>query len=136
VNLHASCVAVDGRGLLILGRSGAGKSSLALQMMALGARLVADDRVELCREDAAVIARCPAPLAGLIEARGLGLLRAEPLAQAALALVADLDAAPADRLPPARAIVLLDLSLPLVAAAPSAHFPAALVHYLRNGRAE
>jgi HPr kinase/phosphorylase len=42
--LHASCIALEGRGLLILGPSGAGKSSLAIRMMALGASLVSDDR--------------------------------------------------------------------------------------------
>lgn len=45
--LHASCVALDGRGLLILGPSGSGKSALALELMALGADLVADDRTEI-----------------------------------------------------------------------------------------
>ena len=45
--LNASCVAWQGRGALILGRSGAGKSALALQLMALGADLVSDDRTEL-----------------------------------------------------------------------------------------
>ena len=69
-------LAVAGRGLLILGPSGAGKSALALQIMALGGQLVADDRVELTRQGDEVIARCPAPLRGLIEARGLGLGRA------------------------------------------------------------
>ena len=49
INLHASAVALDGRGALLLGASGAGKSGLALRLMALGARLVADDRVLLRR---------------------------------------------------------------------------------------
>jgi HPr kinase/phosphorylase len=133
MNLHASCVAVAGRGLLILGPSGSGKSALALRMMAIGARLVADDRVGLSREGGALVARCPAPLRGRIEARGLGLLGADPLEAATLALAADLTAPPATRWPEPREIVLLGLALPLVAAASDAHFPAALVHYLRHG---
>jgi len=134
MNMHGSCVAVDGRGLLILGPSGSGKSSLALQMLGLGARLVADDRVDLHRQGTAVIARCPPPLRGLIEARGIGLLRADPLDEAELVLVADLSQPPAQRLPDARTILLLDCDIALVAAAPNAHFPISLVQYLRHGR--
>ncbi|PIY73077.1 MAG: serine kinase, partial [Rhodobacterales bacterium CG_4_10_14_0_8_um_filter_70_9] len=82
--IHASCVAwaVAGkaRGLLILGASGAGKSALALELIALGAALVADDQVALRRVGEAVVAAPPPPLAGLIEARGLGLLRMPHLA--------------------------------------------------------
>ena len=48
--VHASCVARDGRAVLIRGASGSGKSGLALQLMALGAGLVADDRTRLWRE--------------------------------------------------------------------------------------
>jgi HPr kinase/phosphorylase len=136
MNLHATCVAAEGRGLLILGPSGSGKSALALQLMALGARLVADDRVDLERRGDEVVARCPPELSGLIEARGLGLLRADPLDEARLVLVADLASPPAERLPKPRAIVLAGATLPLVAAAANAHFPAALWHYLRYGRAE
>ena len=72
---HASCVAWQGRGALILGRSGAGKSALALQLMALGADLVSDDRTELLAEADALTARAPATIQGLIEARGVGLMR-------------------------------------------------------------
>jgi HPr kinase/phosphorylase len=132
--LHASCVAVDGKGLLILGPSGSGKSSLALELIAFGARLVADDRVDLMRRGAALIARCPAPLSGMIEARGLGLLRCEPLAEAEIALVADLGAAETARLPAKHDIVLLGCRLDLVRLPSNAHFPAALLVYLRGGR--
>ena len=81
--LHASAVALTpAAGVLILGPSGVGKSSLALRLMALGARLVADDGVALTVQAGALIARAPAPIAGLIEARGAGILHAEALAQA------------------------------------------------------
>ena len=49
VNIHASCVAIGGKGVLLLGDSGAGKSDLALRLIDEGARLVADDRAELYR---------------------------------------------------------------------------------------
>ena len=78
LTLHASCVALDGRGVLILGRSGAGKSSLALELMALGARLVADDRTVLHADDGAPVASCPPAILGKIEARGVGILAADP----------------------------------------------------------
>ena len=45
--LHATCIAWQGRGVLIRGPSGSGKSALALGLMAHGAVLVADDRVKL-----------------------------------------------------------------------------------------
>jgi HPr kinase/phosphorylase len=104
-------------------------------MMGLGARLVADDRVELTRRGDALIATCPAPLLGLIEARGLGILRADPVPEARVILIADLTRPPADRLPPPETFLLHGCEIDLVRAAPNAHFPASLVHYLRHGRA-
>lgn len=134
LTLHASCVADGGKGLLILGPSGSGKSALALALIALGARLVADDRVELSVEAGALVARCPAPLSGMIEARGLGLLRCDPLPQAKIALAVDLGTPEEARLPESHAIVLLDRRIDLVRHAPNPHFPAALLLYLRGGR--
>ncbi len=135
--LHASCVAVDGHALLITGASGAGKSSLALRMLALGARLVSDDRTLVWRQGGSLFARCPAPaIRGLIEARGVGLLRADPVDQALLTLVANLDHEEDKRLPPRRGITILGCDLPLVLQAQNDHFPAALMLYLRSGRQE
>jgi len=132
--LHASCVAVQGRGVLILGCSGVGKSALALQLMAYGADLVSDDRTELTANGAALIARPPTALQGLIEARGLGLLQAPFIPQAKIALVVDLDQTETNRLPPERHISLLGISRPLVLAVPQAHFPAAILCYLKGHR--
>jgi HPr kinase/phosphorylase len=133
--LHASCVALGERGLLILGPSGSGKSALALRLMALGAALVADDQCLLSREGESLIARCPPQLSGLIEARFVGLLRARPQEQARIALVVDLAQHESARLPPRRIVTLHGVTLDLVLGAQSDHFPAALLCYLAGGRA-
>jgi HPr kinase/phosphorylase len=134
INLHASVVALDGRGALILGASGAGKSGLALRLMALGARLVADDRALVRRGPAGLVARPPQALAGLIEARGVGLLRADHLAEAPLAIAVDLDAAPEARMPHPREITLLDIQLELISARDVPNLDATLIQLLRCGK--
>lgn len=133
--LHASCVALGpDRGLLVLGPSGSGKSALALRLMALGARLVADDRTEVARTDQGLIATCPPAIAGLIEARGVGILTAPALPRARLVLAVDLGQTEPDRLPPFRSVTIMGTALPLVLGSQSAHFPAALLCYLQGGR--
>lgn len=68
---HGGCVARRGQGVLILGESGTGKSDLLLRLLARGYDLVADDRIEM--ENGLV--RAPAPLRGLVEVRGWGIVR-------------------------------------------------------------
>lgn len=134
VNLHATAVALDAaRGVLILGRSGAGKSALGLELMALGAQLVSDDRVDVARRDGALWASAPATIRGRIEARGIGLLEAAPLDAARLVLVVDLDRPEPDRLPPHRVTEILGISLPLVFSAQGCS-PAAILQYLKGRR--
>ncbi len=133
--LHASCVAVEGRGLLILGPSGAGKSALAIRLIALGALLVSDDRTRLTARDGSLEAVCPSPAQhGLIEARGLGILRAPAVDSVRLALVTDLGQPEPDRLPPQRTVTILGVELSLVLHPRNDHFPDALMLYLRHGR--
>jgi HPr kinase/phosphorylase len=133
--LHASCVAVDGRGLLILGPSGAGKSALAIRLISLGAVLVSDDLTRVTATAGQLHARCPNPaLQGLVEARGLGLLRAPAVGEAPLALAIDLGQPETDRLPPRRTVTILGLPLALVLHPQNDHFPDALMLYLRQGR--
>ncbi|MBM3927280.1 MAG: aldolase [Sphingomonadales bacterium] len=72
--IHASCVAIDGRAILIEGRSGTGKSDLALRLIDRGAQLVSDDYTVLTRRGADLIARPPDNLAGKIEVRGIGII--------------------------------------------------------------
>ena len=97
--IHATAVAIDGRGVLLLGPSGAGKSDLALRLIDRGAKLIADDRVDLAHDGARVILSAPPRIAGLIEVRGLGILRFDHVT-APLALAIELAAAEAvERLP-------------------------------------
>ena len=132
MRLHASCVALDGAGLLITGRPGAGKSELALDLIALGATLVADDQVLLSAEGPSVLAAPPPAIAGLIEARGLGLLRLPWVADVPLRLVVDLDRAESARLPAPRALHLLDRAVPRILR-PDPLRPSALWAVLRHG---
>lgn len=134
VNLHASCVAVQGRGLLILGPSGSGKSALALQLMAFGADLVADDRTQITLVGKTLLASCPAPISGLIEARGIGLLRAPTVTLVPLVLAVDLGQSGSERLPPRQKLMVLGQDLDLVYAIQGNHFSAALLCYLKGAR--
>lgn len=124
--IHASAVLAGARAVLIRGPSGAGKSRLVLDLIhaAAGgligfARLVADDRVHVQAAHDRLIARPPAALAGLLEVRGLGIVRLphEPMAQ--VALVVDLAAVAPARLPDAAAAttVVAGVSLPRLAVA-------------------
>lgn len=132
--IHATAVALNGRGLLILGPSGAGKSSLALDLMALGAGLIADDRVALSRQGGRLIAACPPALAGRIEARGLGILRAHAAPPAPVVLAVDLGESETGRLPPCRHRVIAGVAVPLVLGPLRPHLGAALRQMLLAGR--
>jgi serine kinase of HPr protein (carbohydrate metabolism regulator) len=86
-NIHASCVAIGARGVLLLGPSGAGKSDVALRLIDGGAKLVADDRTVLFAQKGALHARAPASIAGLLEIRGVGIVKLPVRARVKIALV-------------------------------------------------
>lgn len=132
--LHASAVALGGRALLITGPAGSGKSALALELMALGARLVADDGVILRRDGDRLLARAPDAIRGLIEARGVGLLRADPIDDVPVALVVDMGRTETERLPPRRTTEIEGITLPVLHKVASHHFTAAVRQYLAGGR--
>lgn len=114
VLVHGSCVAVGEAAVLITGQSGSGKSGMALQMMALGAELVADDGVQLRRGGDAVLASAPTNLKGMIEARGIGILTCDPRQDVAVALVVDLDAGSGERMPQPATREMLGVALELI----------------------
>jgi serine kinase of HPr protein (carbohydrate metabolism regulator) len=102
--VHASVAFVGGRGVLIRGASGSGKSSLLLALLDRDpdTRLVADDRVVLTDDGGRLVASVPDAIAGRMEIRGVGIVRRPHLAFAPLDLVVDLvAAAEAPRLPDA-----------------------------------
>jgi HPr kinase/phosphorylase len=111
--LHASCVALDEFGVVLLGGSGSGKSDLALRLIDAGARLVADDRLMVERRGDLLFGRPPPALAGLLEVRGFGIVRLPWCAESRLRLVVELDPdAALRRLPRPESYRLLGLSLP------------------------
>jgi len=117
--VHATTVAIGGWAVLLRGPSGSGKSDLALRLIDAGGRLVADDQTRLWRDGDALLVAAPPSIAGLIEVRGVGLLRMAPLPVARLALIADLVAPQyVDRLPEPSSETIFGLALPRVAIAP------------------
>jgi HPr kinase/phosphorylase len=134
--VHASAVLVGARAVLIRGPSGAGKSRLALELIEaarsgslLFAKLVSDDRTFLEAANGRLLARPAEALAGLLEVRGLGLLRTACEPNAVVGLVVDLAATDASRLPEAdqRMTEICGILIPrLAVAADAAALPGVL----------
>lgn len=113
--LHASCVAIGDRAVLIEGHSGAGKSDLALRLIDRGATLVSDDYTLVKRAKQVLTAHAAPNIAGKIEARGIGLLDMPYREGVMVALFVALGGTP-ERLPaPDERRALLGVSLPLIA---------------------
>ena len=113
----APFVAADGDhgvAVVLRGPSGSGKSDLALRLIArYGAQLIADDQLHLRAPARQLLCEAPAALAGLIEVRGLGLMRLDHSAGAPVALVVDLVArADVPRLPENDSVMLCNIAVP------------------------
>jgi serine kinase of HPr protein (carbohydrate metabolism regulator) len=124
--IHASAVLVGARAVLIRGPSAAGKSRLAWELIEAGrsgtvhfARLVGDDRVHLQAAAGRLLVRPADALAGLIELRGVGILRLDHEACAVVGLVVDLAAADAERLPERGETIIEGIAIPRLAVAPA-----------------
>jgi serine kinase of HPr protein (carbohydrate metabolism regulator) len=111
-----SCVASGGRAILISGRSGSGKSDLALRLIDRGAVLVSDDYTIVRRVDGKLLASAPSNIEGRIEVRGVGILQFETAKDAPVALFVDLER-DVERLPPSHETIrVAGVEVPLVAA--------------------
>jgi hypothetical protein len=114
--VHASCVAIAERAVLIAGASGRGKSDLALRLIDRGARLVSDDYTLLSPEKGRLFASAPERIAGKLEVRGVGIIELEPVRHVPVCLFVDLDAEVA-RLPEPGHRILAGITVPVVALA-------------------
>lgn len=128
--LHATCLSLDGAGVLLRGPAGCGKSDLALRLIDAGtARLVGDDYCDYAVEAGALVARPKPAGAGLLEVRGLGILRLDSAVLAPQVIVtAVIDLTPGqagDRLPEPAWVDVLGVRLrrfaldPFAASAPA-----------------
>ena len=120
-NIHATVVRLDGRGVLIRGASGAGKTGLALALIVhvraanREAKLVADDQVFVEQRGGRLVATVPPTIAGLVEVRGCGVRAIDFAPSATVDLVVDLvPAAQAPRLSPGDTAALAGCDIPLL----------------------
>ncbi len=140
--IHATCVAIDGAGVLLLGAPASGKSDLALRLMDGGAQLVADDQVSLVRDGTDLVASAPRNIVGRLEVRGVGIIPIDALPLATLGLAIELtEPETLDRLPEKTIWEALGVSIPLVRLAPFEASAAAKARLIvqglaRNHRAE
>ena len=112
--VHASCVAIGGRAVLIGGRSGSGKSDLALRLIDRGARLVSDDYTLIRRTGSGLLAAAPETIAGKIEVRGIGILLFEPERDVPVALFVDLDQVPQRMPQTAETRIVAGVAVPMI----------------------
>ena len=110
--LHATAVAISGSGVLIRGKSGSGKSDLALRLIDRGAKLISDDQVTIGRKDDQLLMSPPPTIAGKLELRSLGICECEYLSGIALRLIIELKDQP-DRFPmDNQVMILLGIKVP------------------------
>lgn len=93
--VHATSVAIDGHGMLIMGPSGSGKSDLALRLIDRGAVLVSDDYTEVVNRNGLLLLRAPENIAGKMEIRHLGLVEMASTNDIPATIVIRLDPNPA-----------------------------------------
>jgi HPr kinase/phosphorylase len=113
--VHGSCIDFEGRGILAIGPSGSGKSSLVLSLIGLGGVLVSDDQVMLKQDKNGVTASPPENIAGKIEARNIGILKCPHINASQVNLVVDLSVEPAGRIPKQETVMIGQYNINMIA---------------------
>ncbi len=134
IRIHASCAELNGRAALFTGASGSGKSSQCLALIALGATLVSDDQVVLTRDGTDLIAAAAPGIEGMIEARGLGILKAKFTTRARIVVVVDMDTTELQRLPPMRTQNFHGVDVPKINGRENAFLAPSLLTLLAGNR--
>ena len=114
LNVHATLISFQGKGILLTGESGSGKSDLALRLiMEQNAKLVADDRVILEKHNDKLIGYAPLNLANKLEVRGLGIVEFKAKKKEQISLCVNLckNRADVERLPQPDFIDFLGISV-------------------------
>lgn len=116
-NIHATCVKIGRYGVLFLGDSGSGKSDMALRLISgKGAKLVADDRVDISILNEKLIASAPKQISGLLEVRGIGIVQMPCVHSAHVVMAVNLvsDSSKIERMPANCEICFGDIKIPSV----------------------
>ena len=132
--MHGTAVEHLGAAAILVGPSRSGKSTLALELMSMGARLVSDDLIVLRRPGKRLEVTPPPDAPGGIEASGIGILAAECAGCAEVRLIVDLGLRETDRLPPRRTRELLGTEVDVVHGAGNRNIAAAVLQFLKSGR--
>lgn len=112
--LHATSIAISGQAVLLMGRSGSGKSDLALRLIDRGARLISDDYSQCERRGDALFTSPPGTIAGKMEVRYIGVVSMPNVQDVPVVLAIGLDDKP-QRMPDrATTIDILGVSVPLI----------------------
>ena len=111
--VHATTVAKDGRGVVIAGRSGSGKSDLALRLIDRGFVLVSDDQTMISKSGEQLIATAPGNIRGKLEVRGIGILEMPNAESAAVSLWVELTNE-IKRLPDGEKHMILGIDVPQI----------------------
>lgn len=115
---HATCVAIDGAGVMIAGPSGSGKSDLALRLIDRGATLISDDYVDLSNDDNQLWLKTPPKIAGKIEVRSLGIFDYAHVSNIPLKLQVRLQPEP-ERFPlDSQTETIMTIAIPTIALSP------------------
>ena len=113
VRVRGTCICIDGHAVLLRGPSGSGKSDLALRLIDGGGTLVADDYTDVEQGTGGLVAMAPAAIHGLLEVRGLGVIKVGACSSAVLVAVIDLvPLSTVDRMPEPQRAQILEALLP------------------------